>query len=592
MLEGFKNIARELFSSIHRLSGVAVDLGHEKIVENLSEIEEKLSKSRFHLVVLGQFKRGKSTFINSLLAQRVLPTAVVPLTSIVTLLKYGSKESVEVVFENGRVKRISNDELADYVTERGNPENEKGVAHVEVAYPSPYLKDGVFIIDTPGVGSTFENNTAMTYNYLPKVDAAIFMLAVDPPMSRSEISFLRDVKEHVEKIFFVQNKIDYLTKEEQEESLEFSRQVISGVTGSEATRIYPLSAKMALDAQIEGDEEKLAKSRIREFDSALGAFLSREKGRTVLRSTLTRTLKLLADVEFGIELERRALNTPLEALTEKIVLFENEMAKIKEERRDSGYLFEGEVKRLLDMLDLDIARMKRETEASLINEVEELALGKRHLGAGELHSRLKKMTHARLVALFDEWIPRQEKRLNEEYARISRRFSDRTNGTIDTILDLSQELFDIELERFSSEESIAHESGFYYLLGDTPRFFDVEKAGKFLARSIMPSSTSRARVLKEMKRDTADKVDMHSGRVRHDFSERLKKSFLKFRWDLNLKVDATEEGIRSAIEKAMALKKASKKEVDKETGLLAGFSNTLNTLKREFERAGESISKL
>ncbi len=136
MLEGFKNIAGEITSTIRGLLQVAQEIGHKKIVENLSEIEEKLSKNRFHLVVLGQFKRGKSTFINSLLAESVLPTAVVPLTSIVTLLKYGNEERVEVLFENGTVKKISRGELADYVTERGNPDNEKGVLHVEMAYPS------------------------------------------------------------------------------------------------------------------------------------------------------------------------------------------------------------------------------------------------------------------------------------------------------------------------------------------------------------------------------------------------------------------------------------------------------------------------
>jgi septin family protein len=175
--------------------------GDNKVEESLREIGEKLGGNRFHLVVLGQFKRGKSTFINSLLGDRVLPTSVVPLTSIVTLLKYGEEEVVEVLFNDGSKTSISRDQLEEYVTERGNPSNEKNVKHVEVAYPSGYLKDGVFIIDTPGVGSTFENNTEMTYNYLPRVDAALFLLAVDPPISQSEIAFLEDVKDYIEKIF-------------------------------------------------------------------------------------------------------------------------------------------------------------------------------------------------------------------------------------------------------------------------------------------------------------------------------------------------------------------------------------------------------
>ena len=306
MLKRYKQIRQELIGLIDRLSSVSSSRGDDKIHENLQEISEKLVGNHFHLVVLGQFKRGKSTFINSLLGEKVLPTAVVPLTSIVTLIKHGEKEIIEVHFTNGQRKTISRPELSDYVTERGNPENEKKVKHVEVSYPSNYLKDGVFIIDTPGVGSTFENNTEMTYNYLPRVDAALFLLAVDPPISQAEITFLKDVKQYVEKIFFIQNKIDYMSEEECQESMLFSKQVIEEALGSDNIRIHPLSAKLALEGKQTNSKKRLKESQLSEFDKVLGAFLLQEKGKTVLRSALNNTRKLLSDEEFAIELERKA----------------------------------------------------------------------------------------------------------------------------------------------------------------------------------------------------------------------------------------------------------------------------------------------
>jgi GTPase Era involved in 16S rRNA processing len=147
-----------------------------------------------------------------------------------------------LMFYDGNKTTISRNQLEEYVTERGNPSNEKNVKHVEVSYPSGYLKDGVFIIDTPGVGSTFENNTEMTYDYLPRVDAALFLLAVDSPISQSEIAFLADVKDYVEKIFFVQNKIDYMNEEERKESMAFSKEVIEKALDSDSITIYPLSS--------------------------------------------------------------------------------------------------------------------------------------------------------------------------------------------------------------------------------------------------------------------------------------------------------------------------------------------------------------
>jgi ribosome biogenesis GTPase A len=136
-------------------------------------------------VVLGQFKRGKSSFINSIIGDKILPTSVVPLTSIVTMLKYGQQEEIEVIFEGGNRRVISQGKLPDYVTERGNPKNVKEVKQVEIAFPSAFLKDGLFIIDTPGVGSTFQNNTEMTHNYLPFTSAkpALLILALDVGLS-------------------------------------------------------------------------------------------------------------------------------------------------------------------------------------------------------------------------------------------------------------------------------------------------------------------------------------------------------------------------------------------------------------------------
>lgn len=581
MLERYKQIRQELIGCIDRLSSVSSSRGDDKIHENLQEISEKLAGNHFHLVVLGQFKRGKSTFINSLLGEKVLPTAVVPLTSIVTLIKHGEREAIEVVFINGQRKTISRDQLADYVTERGNPSNEKSVKHVEVSYPSDYLKDGVFIIDTPGVGSTFENNTEITYNYLPKVDAALFLLAVDPPISQSEITFLKDVKQYVEKIFFIQNKIDYMDEEECQESMVFSEQVIEETIGSDNIRIHPLSAKLALEGKQTNSKKRLKESRLPEFDKVLGDFLLKEKGKTVLCSALNNTRKLLSDEEFAIELERKAIATPLEALEQKIQLFQEKMEAVRRDREDNTYYFEGEVKRLTDMLDRDLERLKKVEIQKLLKELEATGKKHQHKKTTEYVKLLEKALHDTIIRTFDDWIIQEEERLNQEYARISKRFSDRTNEIIDVIVNASAELFELKLERFTSEEAISSDSRFYYMLGDPPKFFDLEGALDFFSQKILPKGLSQGMVLKDLHKKLPEKIDMNCGRVRWDFMNRIQQSFRKFRWDLNLKIDATEEGIRKAINKALELKKASAGEVEKATALIAKQWEQLQSIKLE-----------
>jgi ribosome biogenesis GTPase A len=162
---------------------------------NIQRLINKLRESRFNLVVLGAFKRGKSTLINALLGEAVLPTAIVPLTSVVTILGYGEQLNIRVHFQNGETRQISKSELVDYITEKGNPQNRKGVREVKITYPSEYLRDGVRIIDTPGVGSVYSHNTEVAYNYLPQVDAAVFVVTADPPLSAAEQEFLKDIRE-------------------------------------------------------------------------------------------------------------------------------------------------------------------------------------------------------------------------------------------------------------------------------------------------------------------------------------------------------------------------------------------------------------
>lgn len=175
-----------------------------------TELREKIETNTFNLVVVGQFKRGKTSLINALLGAAILPVAVVPLTSIVTIMKYGDALRIMVYFNDGRVAAIKTESLPEYVTERGNPKNKKDVSEVVITYPSPYLRGGVRLIDTPGVGSIYQHNTDVAYQYLPKSDAALFLLSVDQPMSKAELDFLRDVQEYSNKIFFLLNKADYL----------------------------------------------------------------------------------------------------------------------------------------------------------------------------------------------------------------------------------------------------------------------------------------------------------------------------------------------------------------------------------------------
>src|SRR4030065_938369 len=324
------------------------------------ELREKIENNVFNLVVLGQFKRGKTTLINALLGAEILPTAIVPLTSIATILTYGETLNIKVYFNDGRMTEIEPASLPQYVTEKGNPRNEKDVQEVIITYPSSYLKDGVRLIDTPGVGSVYEHNTDVAYQYLPRSDAALFLLSVDQPVSKAELDFLKDVKQYSHRIFFLQNKADYVGSEDLSESISFSKKIIEEYMGSEV-KIFPLSAKLALEGKLSGIKELLEKSFLLEFEHILNTFLMQEKGEVLLHSVTNNLLRLLSQARFALELEMKSLFTPLEELQEKIKIFEKKEKDVVTEKGDFDLRLGAWVKKIINnVLEEDLRVFRQE----------------------------------------------------------------------------------------------------------------------------------------------------------------------------------------------------------------------------------------
>jgi len=257
MLEKYSRQKDKLFQAINIIEALLSKYQEKELIELIKEQESKLKKSQFNLVVLGQFKRGKSTFINALIGEEVLPTSVLPLTAIITRLGFAEQKRAEVIFLDGRREEIHLSELGRYITETANSKNKKGVKEVQVYYPSLLLKEGVVLVDTPRIGLIHENNTQVTKRYLKYADVTVFVLAVDPPMIKEEVDFLTTVKETTDKMVFVLNKIDTVGDSEQQEILDFSRKLIQEEIGMDKAVVYPLKAKKALKESFSANKQHL-----------------------------------------------------------------------------------------------------------------------------------------------------------------------------------------------------------------------------------------------------------------------------------------------------------------------------------------------
>jgi hypothetical protein len=275
------------------------------VTERLHDLTVRLAEDRFQLVVVGQFKRGKTSLMNAIVGRPLLPTGSIPVTSAVTSLRYGS--NIRAVIRRagqGFDQEIPIGALPEFITERGNPGNRKQVLSADIEVPAAFLRRGLHFVDTPGIGSAQEQNTATTLAFVPEADAAIFVTGADAPLSEGELEFLETVHQHVRKLFFVLNKVDQLGGAERDEVLTYTSQHLAQRLGVDAIRLFPVSAARALGAG--DDADAVAASGLPAFEAALATFLNEDRQRAFLVAVLDRTVRLLEEIRFTLRLRERA----------------------------------------------------------------------------------------------------------------------------------------------------------------------------------------------------------------------------------------------------------------------------------------------
>jgi GTPase SAR1 family protein len=540
------------------------------------ELREKLVSNSFNLVVLGQFKRGKTSLINALLGIDILPVAVVPLTSIATIITYGEALRLKVHFNDGRLSEIKPESLPEYVTEKGNPKNVKDVLKVVVTYPSHYLKDGVKLIDTPGVGSVYQHNTDVAYQYLPKSDAALFLLSVDQPLSQAELDFLKDVRQYSDRIFFLLNKVDYFSGDELAESLAFSTDILREAMGADV-KIYPVSARLALEGETSGSEELLQKSGLPAFSGVLGRFLMEEKGNVLITSVTNNLLRVISQARFEIDLEKKSLTTPLEVLKDKLKVFENKKVEVMQEKRDMYILLDGQTKALVkNVLDNDLEKIKKEIAPEVTAGLESCYQENRGLPLKELHNVLEERVMADVKQAYNAWRIGEDERLSHDFESICGRFITRIDDIVDSLLKFSSDLFSVPFDAVKAESLWTAKSRFYYKFKEEPVGLTMLTASLTF---VLPRFLGGKIILKDMKEFTTQVIDQQAGRFRHDFIERLEKSKVDFRWAMLQMVESTIEGIATAIRKGAEKRSMGEKEAGDRKRTLSVAAGTLDSIK-------------
>jgi uncharacterized tellurite resistance protein B-like protein/GTPase SAR1 family protein len=276
------------------------------LIDDITEVYNKIKNQRFRITVVGEFSQGKSTLLNALLGEEIQPVRAVPCSGAITVLKYGTQKRVICHYKDGRVEEIAFDQYKAKasiskeaaVDHRGDELAQSEIEEIIFEHPELTLcKSGVEIIDSPGLNE-HPQRTAITHKILTNTDAAIFLTNATRLLPEKEKELLHDVryklnnssdKEPAENLFVLVNFMDNLDNEEDvqdvKQRLENFVKKENLIVLKEINRVHYISAKAALKSIQSGNNDEFLQS-FKDFTLSLEKFLTFESGKVKIHQSV------------------------------------------------------------------------------------------------------------------------------------------------------------------------------------------------------------------------------------------------------------------------------------------------------------------
>lgn len=530
------------------------------LAERLGQATARHRERRFHIAVVGEFKRGKSTLVNALLERDVMPTGVLPLTAVATEVSFG-EPSATVSFLDGTHALVDVGDLADYVTEARNPNNRRHVERVEARLPVPLLASGLVLVDTPGTGSILAHNTEAALGAHRAADAAIVVVAADSPLSAAEHALLASFATRPTRPFIVLSKADRLTASE----LAEVRSYVTDACGVAGMRVWAINGRAAATGH--GDRLEFDAFRA-ELDRFVTADLAGARDAT-LRAAIEHAAAAASE---RITLERRA--AALDAATlgtraaQLAFAVERERSVFTAER----LLVEDRCRTIADTLAASLTAFARDEPRRHRDAVTELA---RTARLADLDDRLRDLVADEVRAGFDPELTRQRDTIEAAWIAATERFCDVTQGRIDAIRAAAGELFELQFRPLTVPHVREQIDRFSYLFlppAVMPRPFE------HAARRLLPASVQRRRLGEQALRYLDDEYAKHAGRVRYSLTEQLDQARRQFLAAMSTELDEVTDALLDAIERARERATAGTDDAARQTAALDRLAHDIDDI--------------
>ncbi len=575
MLQRHREYKEQVTVALTDLARLAGDLGMQSLRTDIEGVRlPKLAEERFNLVVLGEFNHGKSTFVNALLGQALLPVGITPTTATINHIVWGDPPSARAIKEDGTTEEVDVSDLADFVTLDG--ERSTGIRYVELGYPAEILRDKVTLVDTPGVNDINEQRAEITYSYIPRADAVIFLLDGTQPLKRSEISFIRHrlMRRSKDKLIFVLGKSDLLSEDDLAEAMAFTRENLSKLV--EDPEIFAASPRLYLAEQHE-------QSGMLPFMDYMRRYLDEQRGRVLLDNALSDGLRTVSYVRSSLGIKRMSQQLSVEELTRRIEEVKGRLDSTQQNLQDI------------------LQRVKDETgaiKASVRHDLRGFSDGFCKAMPAQIDAvdaqDVKRYLQFFIQDKFKEWAEAEGDKVAELLERLAEEIIQVTNENVHGVLDAVAERFGpadtkVELE----VDTLRYDVGVFALgaLGTTVFLFVNTFVGGLLTiaapvLAVVVRERLGARIKSQAKekgpeavRKAADAIGPRFEEIVDQFADRL----ILF---INNAGEALHRGISEVLDQALAERLEQQEsvedltvELDEQEALLKVFEERLSTLR-------------
>ncbi len=377
---------------IGRLLQLLEDLDMYARKQEVEQLAERLRSNSFKVLVMGEFKRGKSTLINALLGEKVLPAFANPTTAIINEIKMGIERRAVLHYlptSDGFIKQpieIPVEKISEYVVIKNNRSTlsltdttyESPYEKVELFWPFELCRDGVEIIDSPGLNEDV-GRQKITLEYLKSVDVVLYVVACDFPVSLSELQVVQVIKDagH-EHIFFICNRINMIDEEEVQEVKARCINILAPQTKEGKEHVIFVNARGALTGRMKHNEEQIIASNIHEVEYKLKNFLAYERGRIKLLPTAHRMRAAIRESWNTLPIKEKLCHVSLQDLQSRYHKTERELSHLEYERKQiyaQLSTFRADIRKSINDAAIDfynyvIQEIKRWTEEYTIKDTE------------------------------------------------------------------------------------------------------------------------------------------------------------------------------------------------------------------------------